>query len=499
MGKSRFSFFVAATLAALVWATGCPSNVLTAPLPPSGQFYFPTGLAHVDSDVSPDGVLFVANANFDKRFSSGSVMALNLSRVGLPAFGAPVSNMGPVQLPALAADDAGIVLISSFAGEMATLDLGGGRTRLFIPARSEGMKFHAIDADPLSSAGASPVLHCSTPEGTGPSDCATNAPSLAPIQFSQSQIGVPRAPGPFGVAVRVRSCAITACPQGSCVDGRCVTRNPAGAAEPLADVFVTHLEQADSPLASGLNARGYLVRLASQGPTVTEKSFINLGAGATNSVVGGSRFVFMSGRGLSPTGNLLRLVDPETFSSDGGTLLYYAGLETSFRAVEARGLALSSNEGRVYLATRLPDALVVASISDPQSQTPLIEVTRTISLPSGPNEVKVLSRPGRSDLVLISCTGAQAVAIYDDDVGDLVGQVNGVGLSPFDIAIDRRGAGARLYVSDFEDGRVAVIDIPDLNRPQDARLVAHLGGQQLCLTQGTRNPALCDAGVAVTR
>lgn len=495
MGKARFSFFVAATTAALVWATGCPSNVLTAPLPRSDQFYFPTGMAHADSPISPDGVLFVANANFDKRFSSGSVMAINLSRVGLPAFGAPVANTGPIQLPGLAADDAGIVLISSFAGEMATLDLGDGRTRLFIPTRSEGMKFHAIDADPLSSPGASPVLHCSTPEGSGPADCATNAPSLAPIAFSQSATGLPRAPGPFGVAVRARSCALSPCPQGSCVNGQCVTSNQAGVPEPLADVFVTHLEQADSPLASGQNPRGYLVRLSSQAPTVTLSSFINLGVGATNSVVGGSRYVFMSGRGLNPTGNLLRLVDPETIGSDGGTLLYYAGLEASFRAVEARGLALSSNERRVYLATRLPDALVIASINDSRSQTPLIEVTRTVSLPSGPNEVKVLSRPGRSDLVLVSCTGAQAIVIYDDDVGDLVGQVNGAGLSPFGIAIDRRGAGARLYVSDFEDGRVAVIDVPDLNRPQDARLVAHLGGQQLCLTQGTRNPALCDAGV----
>lgn len=274
-----------------------------------------------------------------------------------------------------------------------------------------------------------------------------------------------------------------------------MTTNPAGVAEPYADVFVTHITQADSPLATGLLPRGYLIRLASQNPTVTESSFINIGVGATNSVVSGRRYVFTSGRGLNPTGNLMRLVDPETINDDGGTLVYSAGLEQSFRAIEARGIQLSSDERRIYIAARIPDSLLVATIDDPSAVRPIIQVARSVPLPASPNEMRIIPRVGRSDLLVIACTGAQSVAIYDDEVGDLVAQVNGVGLSPFDVTVDLRGAGARLYVSDFDDGRIAVIDIPDLLRPQDARLVAHLGEQQLCLTQGQRNPSLCDAGV----
>ena len=478
------------------WVTGCPSTSFDTNLPPSGQFYFPTSMVHVDSPASPEGVLFVANSNFDKRFAAGSVMAVNLSRVGLPAFGQPVGAGGPLQLPDLKVDDAGIVLISSFAGEMASLDLGQGRTRLFIPTRSEGMKIHYVDADPIAATGGQPVLHCSTPQGATPADCATNAPSLTPKEFELSETGLPRAPGPFGVAVKARSCSTGGgCPLGSCQAGRCMTVNDAGVAEPYADVFVTHITQADSPLESRMLYRGYLVHLPSQSPTITAGRFIDIGVGATNRVVIGSRYVFASGRGLSPSGKLMRLIDPESFSTDGGTLVYTTGIENSFSAVEARGIALSSDERRIYMATRFPDSLLVASIDDPKASVPVVQVSRTVSVPSAPNEIRVLSRPGRSDLVIIACTGAQTVVLYDDDVGNVVAQVNGVGLSPFDIAVDRRGQGARLYVSDFDDGRVAVIDIADLGRPQEARLVAHMGTQQLCLTQGQRNPQLCDAGV----
>jgi hypothetical protein len=50
---------------------------------------------------------------------------------------------------------------------------------------------------------------------------------------------------------------------------------------------------------------------------------------------------------------------------------------------------------------------------------------------------------------------------------------------PFGLAADVRGNSARLFASTFGDGRVAVIDIPDLDRPQDARMVARLGPRQL--------------------
>ena len=103
-------------------------------------------------------------------------------------------------------------------------------------------------------------------------------------------------------------------------------------------------------------------------------------------------------------------------------------------------------------------------------------------------QARVIARPGRGDLVAITCTSSGAVAIYDEDVGDLVALVSGIGAQPFALAIDTRANAARIYVSNFGDGRIAVIDVPDLNRPQGARLVAHLGEQQVCLTRGKTSP-----------
>jgi hypothetical protein len=90
------------------------------------------------------------------------------------------------------------------------------------------------------------------------------------------------------------------------------------------------------------------------------------------------------------------------------------------------------------------------------------------------------------------------VAFYDDDVGDLVAQISGVGLQPYAMAFDMKGStGARLFVSNFTDGRIAVIDIPDLTHPKTAQIVAFIGQSQLCLTRSARDNTQpgCDGGM----
>jgi hypothetical protein len=159
------------------------------------------------------------------------------------------------------------------------------------------------------------------------------------------------------------------------------------------------------------------------------------------------------------------------------------GLETVYRVSDARGVGLSADERRLYLAGRSPDSLLVFGISDPAGNFPVVRAMRAVSLPNAPSELKVLRRPGHGDLVLVSCTGAGVLAFYDDDVGTVVAQLPGLGEQPFGLAVDRRGDGARIFVSNFSDGRIAVVDLPDLLRPQEARIVAHLGHQQVCLTR----------------
>src|SRR4051812_4373043 len=149
--------------------SACPPPTGTK-YPPADVFYFPTGIAHVDGPSgSEDGYLYVANADFDRRYDTGSIVAVDLAKIGtpsqrLPVFGAPVSDKGPVQITNLHLIDVGmdksIVQIAPFSGEMAVLRLPqDAGVRLFIPTRSEDSKVYAIDA-PTPTPGAPPLLKC---------------------------------------------------------------------------------------------------------------------------------------------------------------------------------------------------------------------------------------------------------------------------------------------------------------------------------------------------
>jgi DNA-binding beta-propeller fold protein YncE len=120
-----------------------------------------------------------------------------------------------------------------------------------------------------------------------------------------------------------------------------------------------------------------------------------------------------------------------------------------------------------------------------QTDVPGLTVVEAVPLPDGATDVTVIPRtstaggPPRGDLVAVTCSGAGVVAIFDEEVGQVVAQVSGVGVQPAELAVDQRGNAARLYSTNFGDGRIAVIDIPNLDNPQDARLVAHLGTIQV--------------------
>lgn len=473
--------------ASLLAFTAC--NATYSNPPPADRFYFPSAVAHVDVAGSENGALFVAGSNSDQRYTSGLFSAVDLDSVALPAFGAPVDGTpaAVVDLGTLATAE-----IATYSGEVGMLDRGGGKLRFFIPSTSEGRRLQAVDA----VVGGALALSCfpAAPADT-PSNCYVNAPSLSPAAIEKTAEGVPRASEPFGVSVRVRACASgDDCGSGrSCgTAGVCLTSD----GEPMADLYVTDLAEVDAPRGSSKDPRGYLVHLESDTLTVDTSSYTNMGWGGSTSAVTGGRWTYVSGRFPTMTtsgyANLLRLVDR------AGTVLT-TNLQWTHGVRDSRGIALNSDESLLYLAGRNPDVLLVLRIGSPLSDAPSISVVRSVDLPVAPQQVVVISRPGQGDLVAISCSGNASgqlegtLALYDDDVGDLVAQVGGVGLQPHGMAVDRRGAGARLFLANFGDGRVAVVDVPDLARPQDARLVAHLGASQACLTQASSTPGCTEA------
>lgn len=439
--------------------------------PPSDRFVFPSGIVHRPVAGSTHGVLYVSSANFDRCYDQGTVMAVDLDKVTsgkgetLPPIGADVFQ--PVELDQLNLASGSRLFIQSYAGEMTLRE--GASPRIFIPARADGDFIHYIDI----SASEPTRLSC---VGTSGQDCTQGALSLSSGISGQSN-DLPRAYAPFGVSV-----------------------------DPSGDLWVTHLNPADSPARSQKNWASYVVRLSGETPSVTSENFFTLNAtdlplGGSNSVVADERYVFVTGRYdaavISSTESrrfLLRVVD----KTDKNRLVD-PGLDLGFAANDARGIALTpkasatdTSPRRMYIAMRTPDSLVTVSASGigTASDEPSLSVVGAVPLPSGPTEVALVPRgpsssgEPRSELVLVSCSTAGVLAIYDPDVGQVVAQVavgdtRGSKLpQPFGLAVQQQGEAARVFVSNFGDGRIAVVDIPKVGSPQLARLVAHIGARQ---------------------
>jgi hypothetical protein len=271
-------------------------------------------------------------------------------------------------------------------------------------------------------------------------------------------------------------------------------------------VWVTSGKHADSPRFSQMSFSDYVVRMPMNDMKVALENFVSLGAGSTHAVAAGQRWVYFSGRVPSGPFNppLLRMVDTTSphGGPDGGYRIATPMLEVDYRITEARGIALSSDEKLVFLAVRQPlgamgnDQLLVATISDPMADNPLVSVVRSVPLPAEPLMVKVIPRPGQADVIAVACGfGFGSLVLYDDHRGART-VLDGIGTQAASIAVDVRpngpATGARVYVSAFTDGRVAVVDVPDLNLVEGARVVAHLGLSQVCLT---RRDIVCDGGV----
>jgi hypothetical protein len=442
--------------------------------PPTDRFVYPSGLVHRVLPGSTNGVLYVASANFDRCYDQGTLMAVDLDQVrgggdvGLPALGAPVEpvSTAPLKLEQLNVAESARVFIQSYAGELALWNRSDGVPRLFVPARADGDFVHYVDVlEPtrLACVGASEDSR----------DCLKGALSLTDLPWrrqtedNEETQDLPRAPAPFGVDVT-----------------------------PEGDVWVTHVDPADAPARSRANFISYLVKLDGKKPGISTDSFLPLttvagqAVGGSHSVEVTERYAVVSGRfnGASNVTNrrfLLRLLDKRN-----GQIID-SGLDLAFAALEARGLALTpasaTRPRRLYLAVRSPDSLVVVDAQgmDSDTETPSLRLVDSVPMPDGPTQVTLVSRgPARSELVVVSCSAAGVVAIYDPDVGQVVAQVAVSEVAqeqvsqPFALAVQQQDNAARLFVSNFGDGRVAVIDIPDLGSPQLARLVAHLGTRQ---------------------
>lgn len=433
----------------VVWGVSCsPSNAGDSA--PIDALYYPAGIAVVEGAVAGQRYLVVANSNFDKRYPTGTLSVIPIHALNLPPIGqgAPPTVLERTDLQLSAKS---VATVSSFAGAVAVWPMSNTRRRVFVPARSEGSMLNVVDFD-LPTDG-SPGASVVCPAASA-STCAATQVSLEANETTAS--GLPRAPAPYGVALTAA--------------GR---------------LFLTHLVAADSPAGTLKDTQTYVATSLADQPK-EQLSFLSLGSGATGGVVAGARYAYVAGRYYDRTAlgaNLVRLV-----AADGR--LVDPAVEVAVRALDARGIALASDERRLYLAVRSPDALLVFDIVDPTADVPALHLRSAVPLAEGPNEVLAIRRDGQRDLVAVGSSTAGVVTLYDDQSELVVEVVRNVGLQPAGLAVARDGVGARIFVSAFGEGRVSTIDIADVTHAKGAFVSARLGKSQLCLTRG-RQEAGC--------
>jgi len=438
-------------LLGLGWALGCQLQEVNS-MPPIDAFYFPSSLAYVERAGEEEGILLVANANFDKRYKHGSFVAVDLLALGgggLPAFGETEGI--PKRIRELNIRPENALKVSSFSGRMGVHPLPEGGMRFFLPSRSEGALLHVMDMDAPNAEGVL-NLRCALKPEKEESDCTRTALSLTANE--ETKTGLPRAPSPGAAVVS---------------EG---------------DVWITHMDAADSPANSLKNHVSYAVHLSAEKPRLTDDAFKPIGTFPSDTALPLGEWVLLTGRGDAPALRLLPKAGGEVVN---------ANIESSLNIGEGRDLLLSSDKKQIFLLGRYPDMFLVLRLEENRFP-PSLQVIRSIPLPGAPATLHRLERKGQGDLVAIVSSGSSALSFYDQDAGILTGQLTSLGEGPFSIASSRRkdGAGARLFVGNFSDGRIAVVDVEDLKRPQNLRLVAFLGKSQECLVKEDKTK--CEEG-----
>jgi hypothetical protein len=437
--------------------------------PPFDRFYYPTGIA-LTTIETPQGKhtgLVVLSSNFDLRYdvaNGGTVLVVDVDET-LAGSGSPL----PLAV-------VGATQVGSFGGQLAILDsttcpdVWVDPTAMVLATSRSQDALYAIEMAPDGS------LTCDP----------SRAPCKVPLE--------PTLGDPFDVAI---ACGSFPEPVGT-------TEQEGFASADHAYAFVTYGQSA--------NSEGWLSRLDMlAGDPAASRKQIDLGLSQSYAAIydQGSARLFVTSRFASVGFNPLRWFGVAVPRLDAelaplGPSVLDVGAVVS--GSDSRGMAISSDGERAYLALRMYDvdaatslggrpagdvsgALAVIDLTD-LSQGGPARVLSVVPLDRGPAEVKVIPRAGQRDLVAVTSSDDSALTLYDDQVGEIA-RVFGLcgsepdnanapqpcdtgepllGKQPFGLAVQPGvpdATHARLFVGSFDQSWVNVIDI-DPSQPQAA-------------------------------
>jgi hypothetical protein len=443
--------------------------------PDPARLFFPTGIA-----AAPSGHLLVNNANFDRQFDSGTMIALSPDYLNAQYAGDPSKTLIPGQLPP--GSVTGAVMVASFAGPLA-LDQTG--TLAFTGSRGSNL-VSSVQLDPTTGA-----LTC----GAGaqyltPFDCRTGLfDSTAAINPATGT--AVNLEGPYGFAAGVAHLpgdpadhpvmfVSSLVPHiDSIVSGTLETYGRVAAVDLTAIPNLLYEVDVSSPIL--LNGMG-------SGPLIFDGAHRQI-------ILGGCYQRFGSGSAGEPatakcilTGqtNPIRFVDVD---SGPDAVVRSFDLFPVLRGNETTALVLGAEDATgapqiLYALSRNPDVLVEIELPKVVADDPVAR--RITPLPLQPAGAIRLQRPAAipgPDLIAVAGSGNSSISIYSAGAEDVVAQlnisqsINAAADFPFALAqlpVQPADTTARFVVSIFGTCQLAFVDV-DFAQPANARLRSVVG------------------------
>jgi DNA-binding beta-propeller fold protein YncE len=429
-------------LAVLFLGTGCPATGDEV-RPPQNQFYFPTGM-----DVAPDeSTLFVANANSDLRFDSGTILALSLDRVGailsdwLATGRVPADRdceqdlMIPYTLvcneaQVIPGDPVSAVRIGNFATDLAVQELASGDLRLFAAVRGDpSVTWADWDGSNLRCGGSGDYPECDDQH------------RLTQLLEDETLSRIPREP--FGVYVDSgNGYAIITHLTGGAVS--LVDAPPDGDSPILADAL-GELFAAD-PVNGVRGAVGAAGRLPG---TPEDRIYVTSQTEARVQTL-----VVARSPGARP-----RLVAADFFF-----------LNRVLPSSDGRDITFSGDGNRAYVINRNPPMLHILDTSLDEVGVPRNEFLAGVELCRQASHLQLVDA-GRGERVYVACFGNGQVWSIDPR-GAVVDAIIEVGRGPQAMAASP--SRSVLFVSNFLEDTVAVVDLTPESATEN-RVVLRLG------------------------
>ena len=453
--RSRiFALLCASTLGiTTLLLAGCPATGDDV-RPPRTGLVFPSGLA-VSADES---VLFVANANSELRFDSGSVLAIDLQaiddaiadwldsgRMTVPD-GCIRDALVPTLLQcdeSLAIDPSGGVRIGNFASEIGVQQVGPDHMRVVVAVRGDPSVTWIDYRTTGASAG---QLKCAGSDDFPLCDRDNRLISLRNDPDLLSLIGEP-----FGVHV--------------------------GTSDGNDYALVTHLSLANVTLVNlprdnGAEEAGApvlvdsLPGLFNGDPTTGVRSAV--GVASRPSATGHALFYV-----TSRSEERVQILSVER--TDRGPILLPVQsflLNGVSPSDDSRGITFNDDGSRAYIVNRSPAVLHVIDTSDGPDGFPRNQPVGFAELCRDASNVAATRIPGRGERVYAACFPGGQVWTFDPEAGGDPIAITDVGRGPHAVALAR--GRNRLYVANVLEDTLAVIDLTP-GAATENRMVMRLG------------------------